>query len=193
MRYSPQGERLRVREMLSSHPQAGRLVNDALAQCIEACFGCAQACMSCADACLAEERSSELARCIRLDLDCADACASTGSVLTRRTAATSALMVQMLETCADFCRLCADECERHASHHEHCRLCAETCRQCASELSPGRERRRIQWALMSLGPDQPRGGKVKPAFDELALRIGIATAARLHGIWRAPRRRSRRV
>jgi hypothetical protein len=121
---------MRVREMLSSHPQAGGTVNDALAQCIEACFDCAQVCMSCADACLAEERSSELARCIRLDLDCADACAATGSVLTRRTAATSALMVQMLETCADFCRLCADECERHAGHHKHCRLCAETCRQC---------------------------------------------------------------
>jgi hypothetical protein len=87
--------------------------------------------MSCADACLAEDRSSELTRCIRLDLDCADACAATGSVLTRRTAAaTSALMVQLLETCADFCRQCAEECERHAGHHEHCRLCAETCRQC---------------------------------------------------------------
>ena len=49
---------MRVREMLSSHPEAGGVVNDALAQCIEACFDCAQACMSCADACLAEDRSS---------------------------------------------------------------------------------------------------------------------------------------
>ncbi len=121
---------MRVREMLSSHPQAAGVVNDALVQCIEACFDCTQACMSCADACLAEDHSSRLARCIRLGLDCADACAATGAVLTRRTAATSALMVQMLETCADFCRLCADECDRHASHHAHCRLCAEACRQC---------------------------------------------------------------
>ena len=113
---------MRVREMLSSHPQAAGVVNDALAQCIEACFDCAQVCMSCADACLAEDRSSELTRCIRLDLDCADACASTGSVLTRRTAATSALMVQMLETCADFCRLCA----------ETCRQCERACHQAAT-------------------------------------------------------------
>ena len=83
---------------------------------------------SAGDACLAETGASALARCIRLDLDCADACAATGSVLIRRTAATSALMVQMLETCADFCRLCADECDRHAGHH--CRICAEACRQC---------------------------------------------------------------
>ena len=67
---------MRVREMLSSHPQAAGVVDDALAQCMEACFDCAQVCMSCADACLAEDRSSELTRCIRLDLDCADACAA---------------------------------------------------------------------------------------------------------------------
>ena len=71
---------MRVREMLSSHPEAAGVVNDALVQCIEACFDCAQVCMSCADACLAEHRSAELTRCIRLDLDCADACATTGSV-----------------------------------------------------------------------------------------------------------------
>jgi hypothetical protein len=28
------------------------------------------------------------------------------------------------------CRLCADECERHAGRHEHCRLCAQACRTC---------------------------------------------------------------
>ena len=121
---------MHVREMLSSHPQATGGVNDVLVQCIEACFDCAQTCMSCADSCLAETGTSGLARCIRLNLDCADACAATGSVLTRRTAATSALLVQMLETCADFCRLCADECERHADHHAHCRICALACREC---------------------------------------------------------------
>jgi hypothetical protein len=121
---------MHVREMLSSHPQATGGVNDVLVQCIEACFDCAQTCMSCADACLAETDTSGLTRSIRLGLDCADACAATGSVLTRRTAAPSALVVQMLETCADFCRRCADECDRHADHHEHCRICAEACRQC---------------------------------------------------------------
>jgi len=33
--------------------------------------------------------------------------------------------------CETACRASGDECERHASHHEHCRLCAESCRLCA--------------------------------------------------------------
>jgi hypothetical protein len=129
MPYSQQENGMHVREMLSSHPDAAGVANETLAQCIEACFDCAQACIACADACLAESNVSNLARCIRLDLDCADACAATGAVLTRRTAVTSALMVQMLQTCADFCRLCADECDKH-THHDHCRICAEACRLC---------------------------------------------------------------
>jgi hypothetical protein len=35
-----------------------------------------------------------------------------------------------VEACATACRVCGDECDRHASHHEHCRLCAESCRRC---------------------------------------------------------------
>jgi hypothetical protein len=36
----------------------------------------------------------------------------------------------MLEACAEACRICAEECERHAGDHEHCRVCAEACRRC---------------------------------------------------------------
>jgi hypothetical protein len=39
-------------------------------------------------------------------------------------------MRQLLEVCAAACRTCAEECERHAGHHEHCRICAEACRRC---------------------------------------------------------------
>jgi hypothetical protein len=28
------------------------------------------------------------------------------------------------------CLACAEECDRHAAHHQHCRLCAEACRRC---------------------------------------------------------------
>jgi hypothetical protein len=38
----------------------------------------------------------------------------------------------MLHACAAACRLCADECEKHAKMHEHCRICAESCRRCVS-------------------------------------------------------------
>ena len=36
----------------------------------------------------------------------------------------------MIETCALACRICAEECEKHAGRHEHCRVCAAECRRC---------------------------------------------------------------
>jgi hypothetical protein len=117
-----------VTAMLETHPQA--TANEALARCIQQCFVCALTCTSCADACLAEERVDELRRCIRLNLDCADVCTATGRVLARQTSPEPRLVQSMLDTCAQFCRACAEECERHVDHHEHCRLCAEACRQC---------------------------------------------------------------
>jgi hypothetical protein len=117
-----------VTKMLETHPQAA--ASEALARCIEQCLACAFACTSCADACLAEEQVGELVRCIRLDLDCADVCDATGRVLTRQTGSEPQLTRSMLEACAHACRICAEECERHAGHHEHCRVCAEACRRC---------------------------------------------------------------
>lgn len=105
--------------------EAGRAV---LAACIQACFDCAQACTACADACMAEANAQELMRCIRLNLHCADLCTTTGRVLSRQEAPELARAV--LEACALACRLCAEECEKHAGHMEHCRVCAEACRRC---------------------------------------------------------------
>ena len=117
-----------VTKMLETHPQA--TANEALARCVEQCFACALTCTSCADACLAEKQLKQLVRCIRLNLDCADVCDATGRVLTRQTSSDPRLAPSMLETCAQACRVCAEECERHADHHEHCRVCAEACRRC---------------------------------------------------------------
>jgi hypothetical protein len=118
-----------VNEMLRTHPQASTDA-DALARCVDECFACAATCTSCADACLGEPVVQELVGCIRRNLDCADVCYATGSVLVRQTAFEAQLARTVLETCAQACRLCAEECERHASHHEHCRVCAEACRRC---------------------------------------------------------------
>src|SRR5262249_35482077 len=104
--------------------------DNTLTHCIESCVDCAQVCTACADACLGEKAVAELTACIRLNLDCADICHATGTVLSRQTATRSALSWQMLETCAGFCRLCAEECETHAARHTHCRICAEACRAC---------------------------------------------------------------
>jgi hypothetical protein len=117
-------------EMISTHPQVRGNTNDALIRCIEECYSCAQACTSCADACAGEPMVQQLAQCIRLDLDCANVCAATSSVATRRTGSNEAVIRRMLEACAAACRLCAEECERHAGMHEHCRICAEACRRC---------------------------------------------------------------
>lgn len=117
-------------EMLRAHPKANASRIGELEACINACYDCAQTCTSCADACLAEGDMASLTRCIRLNLDCADICAATGRVLTRITASEPLVARRQLEACVEICRMCAEECERHASMHEHCRICAEACRAC---------------------------------------------------------------
>jgi hypothetical protein len=131
---------MHAREMIGTHPAVQGQINDALIRCIEECYSCAQTCTSCADACLSERMVQELTQCIRLDLDCADICNITGRILTRRTGSDDEVMRRMLSVCAAACRLCAEECQKHASMHEHCRICAESCRRCmeaCQELSRG--------------------------------------------------------
>ena len=120
---------MHVQEMISTHPQVRGAVNDALIRCIEASYDCAQTCTVCADACLGEDMVKDLTQCIRLNLDCADVCAATGQIASRRTGTNELTIRNMIETCAEACRLCGDECEKHA-HMEHCRICADSCRLC---------------------------------------------------------------
>ncbi len=121
---------MQAQQMIGSHPHVKGSTNDALIRCLEECYSCAQTCTSCADACLGEQMVQQLTQCIRLNLDCADICAATGSVATRRTGSNEEVIRQMLMACETACRMCGEECERHAGHHEHCRICAEACRGC---------------------------------------------------------------
>ena len=121
---------MHAQQMISTHPDVKGSTNDVLIRCIEECYSCAQTCTSCADACVDEDMVQQLRQCIRLNLDCADVCAATGSVATRRTGSNEDVMRLMLQACAAACRLCAEECERHAGHHQHCRICADSCRRC---------------------------------------------------------------
>lgn len=98
---------------------------------IRACMDCALSCTTCADACLSESSPDRLRDCIRLCLDCAEVCVTTASVLTRRTAERRQLQQELLAVCATACRLCGEECQMHADHHDHCRACAEACLACA--------------------------------------------------------------
>jgi len=119
-----------VREVIAVHPWPTSLDRDVLLRCIDECFDCAATCTSCADACLGEPDVAELARCVRLCLDCADACDTTGRIVTRQTEPDLGVVRAVVEACATTCRVCGDECERHAAHHEHCRISAEVCRRC---------------------------------------------------------------
>jgi hypothetical protein len=117
--------------MLQTHPRSTSLDRSALLDCIRACFECAETCTSCADACLGEPEVGDLVRCIRLNIDCADVCATTGRMLLRLTEADPTVLRAQLEACIAACRVCGEECERHAGHMEHCRVCADSCRRCA--------------------------------------------------------------
>lgn len=121
---------MQAQQMISTHPDVRGHPNDALIRCMEECYSCAQTCTSSADACLAEPKVRDLIQCIRMNLDCADICNITGRIATRRTGSDEEIIRRMLDACAAACRLCGEECQRHASMHEHCRVCAEACRSC---------------------------------------------------------------
>jgi len=124
---------MHAHEMIATHPQVDGPADDALVACIEACFDCAQACASCADACLGEPNVADLTQCIRLNLDCSDVCAATGLLASRRTGSNAPVLRRLLDACAEACRLCGDECARHADRMEHCRVCADACRRCEAD------------------------------------------------------------
>ena len=119
-----------VEQMLQTHPGGTGLDRAALLACIQACLDCAQACTACADACLGEKDVQKMVRCVRLNLDCANVCEMTGKVLSRQTALERDMARAVLQACLAACKLCGDECERHAKAMEHCRVCAEACRSC---------------------------------------------------------------
>jgi len=121
---------MHAQEIISTHPDVRGKTNSALIRCIEECYDCAQTCTSCADACIGEEMVKDLRQCIRVCLDCADLCAMAGSVASRRTGSNEEVIRRTLEACELACRVCAEECGRHAGQHEHCRICGEACRRC---------------------------------------------------------------
>jgi len=117
--------------MLRSHPHADTQRSSDYAEALKALATCAEMCTACADACLAEpEHLEHLRRCITTDLDCADVCHTTARLLIRFTDTPHELVHAQLHACILACQICADECERHADHHDHCRINAESCRYC---------------------------------------------------------------
>jgi hypothetical protein len=118
------------REILALHPVPASDARDALLDCVEECLVCGASCSACADASLSEDDVQAMIRVIRLCLDCADTCDATARIAVRQTRPDIGLIRSVVEACATACLACAEECDRHAAHHEHCRLCAEECRRC---------------------------------------------------------------
>lgn len=117
-----------TQELFEAHPKASASGDRArLADALTTCY---QACNACADACLSEDMLDKLRQCIRSDLDCADICQATAAIVSRQTGANPEVVRQAVAACETACRLCAEECEKHADMHEHCRICAEACRAC---------------------------------------------------------------
>lgn len=121
---------MHAHEILAAHPQVRGRANEALTRCIERCYDCAQTCTACADACLGEATVQHMTQCIRTCLDCADVCMTTGILGSRRTGSNAQLVARMLQICEDACRICAQECQRHAHDMPHCQICADACLDC---------------------------------------------------------------
>lgn len=121
-----------IKQMFEAHPFDPDSDHTRAVECIVAAYSCAEACNACSDACLGEENVAAQVACIRTNLDCADICLATARVVTRLTATNRELVGAQLRACAQACRLCAGECEKHATHMKHCAICAEACRRCES-------------------------------------------------------------
>ncbi len=99
--------------------------HETYAACIEACNACAAACNHCAASCLAEQDVKMMAKCIALDIDCAEICQLASAAMSRG----SEHAVAICRLCAEICKACGDECDRHEA--QHCKDCAEACHRCA--------------------------------------------------------------
>jgi len=87
---------------------------------------------ACADACLGEKDVSHLVACIRKNEDCADICLATARIVSQLTHTDKELVVALLRTCAHACRLCAEECAKHAKMMPNCDIRSQACLHCAS-------------------------------------------------------------
>jgi Domain of Unknown Function (DUF326) len=119
-----------ARQMLDTYPRTFAVDADVLAAAIDALTDCAQACNADNAADLSEPNVAEMVTCIRLCLDCTDICVTTAAVIGRLTDYDASVIQPLLQACVAICKSCGEECERHASMHEHCRVCGEACRRC---------------------------------------------------------------
>jgi hypothetical protein len=117
-------------QTLRTHPQPRGIEPDLIIRTLPTLMECAASCAACADACLGEPSVDQLRSCIASDLACAELCRTVSTLLLQQTAPDPTLLRETARAAETACRLCAQECEKHASMHAHCKACAAACRRC---------------------------------------------------------------
>ena len=120
-----------VDELIRTHPRPSPIDESTLIGIINRIDKCAITCAACADACLGEDDPKAQVTCITSCQNCGEVCLTTARALSRITGFNRDAIRHLVEACEQICRICGDECDRHAAHMEHCRVCAEACRTCA--------------------------------------------------------------
>ena len=98
-------------------------------ECAKACNDCQRACDACGGHCamLVSEGKKEHLKTLQTCQDCATLCSAAASIVARMGPFSDTICT----ACAEACKRCGDECEKH-SHDSIMKKCAEECRKCAN-------------------------------------------------------------
>lgn len=106
--------------------QVGKMMGEAMQNCIQACTTCHSVCMETLQHCLKMGgKHSEQAHIV-LMMDCAEICQISANFMLRG----SPLHTLTCGACAEVCDRCAEDCSRFGDDAMMAR-CAEACRMCA--------------------------------------------------------------
>jgi hypothetical protein len=108
--------------------QESRGAEDKYEKCAAACSDCQRQCDACGHHCatlLAEGKKDHMAS-LQSCMDCADFCSAAAQIVARQ----GVFANLICQGCAEACKRCGMECEKHASHDKIMARCAEACRAC---------------------------------------------------------------
>ena len=124
----------RIEALLKTHPNGPKLPMGSLLAAIKSCLECIGTCNACGDACLHEDHVEKMLDCVRTCFDCAEVCGSTAALLSRVDSHSRELLIAQVEACQTACRVCKNECAKHAEMMEHCKHCRDACADCEQAL-----------------------------------------------------------
>ncbi|MBY0513527.1 MAG: four-helix bundle copper-binding protein [Gemmataceae bacterium] len=114
-------------EPRSKQPVGGEKVTPFL-ECARACDACARVCRECekhcADLAIGGQKHHQVT--MRYCQDCGTVCAAASAILSREGPLNDTICL----ACAQACKRCGDECEKHGGDDPLMRRCADECRRC---------------------------------------------------------------